>query len=534
MQAKVTQSGRCARQSIGVRLTRLGGFSILAVCLFNPMTVSAQDRTNGSAENTASPSIDLPLIGEVGLPGWLSFLVSSDDQSEQSQGADRQGANAQGGGTGSGQGGGQGGSDRPPAVVVAAAELQSVGEEFTFIGRIEAIEEVTLQPRVNGFIEEVFFQGGEQVTVGQQLFKIEDDQYQASLQSAQAQLSGAQAQRAEAERSLNRAQELIDSGTIPQAQLDQARAAFESARASELQAEASVRQAQLNLDYTSIEAPIDGVISEAMITKGNFVSAANGTLAEIVQLDPIWGTFPIGENRLATWRRVRPEDAASPEGEANTTQAGDGPAGPNPQAVVDDYRLSLRLPNSDEYQPEGAFAFVGNTVDPTTGTIEVRIRFPNPDGILLPNENVTLVADERDPPRMPVIPQAAVQLNREGRSVFVLDPSTDTVRRQPIETGETLGGNVAVVSGLKDGDLVVVQGLQNIQDGAKVSPSFQDEAQNPRSASATNGGAANGSSQADSAANSPSGGNGGAGQGEESEENGSSTRGQSSGGESGQ
>ena len=513
MQAKVTQSGRCARQSIGVRLTRLGGFSILAVCLFNPMTVSAQDRTNGSAENTASPSIDLPLIGEVGLPGWLSFLVSSDDQSEQSQGADRQGANARGGGTGGGQGGGQGGSDRPPAVVVAAAELQSVGEEFTFIGRIEAIEEVTLQPRVNGFIEEVFFQGGEQVTVGQQLFKIEDDQYQASLQSAQAQLSGAQAQRAEAERSLNRAQELIDSGTIPQAQLDQARAAFESARASELQAEASVRQAQLNLDYTSIEAPIDGVISEAMITKGNFVSAANGTLAEIVQLDPIWGTFPIGENRLATWRRVRPEDAASPEGEANTTQAGDGPAGPNPQAVVDDYRLSLRLPNSDEYQPEGAFAFVGNTVDPTTGTIEVRIRFPNPDGILLPNENVTLVADERDPPRMPVIPQAAVQLNREGRSVFVLDPSTDTVRRQPIETGETLGGNVAVVSGLKDGDLVVVQGLQNIQDGAKVSPSFQDEAQNPRSAPATNGGA---------------------GQGEESEENGSSTRGQSSGGESGQ
>ncbi|WP_273504462.1 efflux RND transporter periplasmic adaptor subunit [Fulvimarina manganoxydans] len=527
MQARVTQPGRTAGQSIGVRLSMVAGLSVIAAaCFFAPLSASAQEQSRDSSQENASPSIDLPLIGEIDLPSWLSFLATSEGEGEKAQGGDGQGANAQGGNAGSGQGG----SDRPPAVVVTAAELQSVGEEFTFIGRIQAIEEVTLQPRVNGFIEQVFFQGGEQVSVGEQLFKIEDDQYQASLQSAQAQLAGAQAQRAEAERSLKRAQELIDSGTIPQAQLDQAQASFESARASELQAEASVRQAQLNLDYTSIEAPIDGVISEAMITKGNFVSAASGTLAEIVQLDPIWGSFPIGENRLATWRRVRP-DEATPEGETTAVGAQDGSADPNPQAVVDNYRLSLRLPNSEEYQPEGAFAFVGNTVDPTTGTIEVRIRFPNPDGILLPNENVTLVAEERDPPRLPVIPQAAVQLNRDGRSVFLLDQSNNTVRRQPIETGKTLRGNVAVVSGLQDGDLVVVQGVQNIQDGAKVTPSFQNSSQTSQGPSATNGAAADaeGSSQSQGNSGPASGGDAGSGAGD-----GSGSESQSSGAESGQ
>ncbi|MEN3791460.1 efflux RND transporter periplasmic adaptor subunit [Fulvimarina sp. MAC3] len=411
---------------------------------------------SSSGSDNQSSSINLPLIGEIELPDWLSFLGSSSGQSSQS---------ASSGGESGGSGGSQG-SQPPPAVVVTRAELESVGNEFQFIGRIEAIQNVTLQARVNGFIEEVYFEGGDVVTVGDRLFKIEDDQYQASLDSAKAQLAGAEAQLAEADRSLKRAQELIDSGTIPQAELDQARATFESARATRMQAQADVRQAQLNLDYTSITAPIDGVISAPMITKGNFVSAASGTLANIVQLDPIWGTFPIGEERLSALRRIG---------------GGKGDAA----ASAEDYRLSLKLPNDEQLPGDGNFAFVGNTVDQSTGTIEVRVSFPNPDGQLLPNENVTLVATERDPPMLPVVPMEALQLSREGRYLYLLNDDNDTVRRQPVELGKQLTGTAAISSGIEAGDLVVVQGVQNLQDGAKVNPNFQESASGDEGAAGT-------------------------------------------------
>ncbi|MER0237938.1 efflux RND transporter periplasmic adaptor subunit [Fulvimarina sp. MAC8] len=424
-------------------------FLILAVAAgFQESAIAQSGGGQGGGSNTESQrsTLDLPLIGEIELPDWLSFLGSSSEQSGQS---------ASGGGSGGGGPGDGQGSQPPPAVVVTRAELQSVGDEFEFIGRIEAIENVTLQARVNGFIEEVFFEGGDEVSVGDRLFKIEDDQYQASLDSAEAQLAGAEAQLAEAERALQRAEELIDSGTIPQAELDNARATFESAEASRLQAQADVRQAQLNLDYTSIEAPIDGVISAPMITKGNFVSAASGTLANIVQLDPIWGTFPIGEERISTLRRVG---------------GGEGDAGDS----ADNYRLSLKLPNDEQLQGDGDFAFVSNTVDESTGTIEVRVRFPNPDGRLLPNENVTLLATEREPPRLPVAPMTALQLSREGRYLFLLDDEDDTVRRQPVQIGKQMRGSAAISSGVEAGDLVVVQGVQNLEDWAKVTPNFED------------------------------------------------------------
>ncbi|EAU42444.1 multidrug efflux membrane fusion protein [Fulvimarina pelagi HTCC2506] len=426
----------------------------------------------GSSTEEQSSTLDLPLIGEVELPDWLAFIGSS--SSEQSEGS------TSGSGRAAGQGGPGGGQQQPPAVVVTRAEIQSVGDEFEFIGRIEAIENVTLQARVNGFIEEVFFEGGDQVSIGDRLFKIEDDQYQASLDSAEAQLAGADAQLAEAQRALQRAEELIDSGTIPQAELDNARATFESAQASRLQAQADVRQAQLNLDYTSIEAPIDGVISEPMITKGNFVSAASGTLANIVQLDPIWGTFPIGEERISTLRRVG---------------GGDGDAA----ASAENYRLTLRLPSDEQLQGDGTFAFVGNMVDESTGTIEVRVQFPNPDGRLLPNENVTLIATEREPPQLPVIPMTALQLSREGRFVYLLDDENDMVRQQPVQIGKQMRGAAAITSGVEAGDLVVVQGVQNLQDGAQVTPNFE-------AGSSGSGGSAAGGAQESASKNGDGGG----------------------------
>ena len=537
-------------------LGRLALASCLAAALgaavLSGSGVSAQEQTGqeksaqGDQEQSAASTLDLPLIGKIELPGFLAFLGSSDDE-------------------GGGQGGapGQGGDQPPPAVITQAADLQPVGDRFEFIGRIAAIQRVAVQARVAGYIDEVAFEGGEAVRKGDLLFQIQTSQYEAELASARAQLSGAQAQLNQARRSLQRSQELAQSGTVSRASLDDARASFESAQATQQQAEAAVQQAQLNLDYTTITAPIDGTMSAPLITAGNYVSASSGALANLIQLDPIWGIFPIGEGQLINWKKLgigndqppavdaqaernsgragggeasqpqgaqarqadsaasdtaEPVDAASesqdgPEAPSASDSAAAGPVGPPPGAEEvggsddsgdgavnesKDFVLSLILPNGSRYEPNGSFDFVDNTVSATTGTIETRIRFPNPEGYLLPNQNVTLVATQRDPPRLPVIPQAAVQLSRDGRSVLIVRDD-DTIERRMITLSAGAGskgtldpGEVAVTSGLEGGEEVVVRGAMTLKEGQRVSPrsASQSAEGGNAGASGTGGGSA--------------------------------------------
>ena len=421
---------------------------------------TSQSQSSDKGSNPADENIGAQAGGQDGgsdsffasiLPDFVKGWFGMDQNSDGSGGPQGRGGQT------TGTGGPDEGSQQAPAVVAAMAEVQSVGERYEFIGRIEAIQKVTVQTRVAGFIQAVFFKGGDRIKAGDKLFQIEPDQYQASLQAAQAQLASAKATESQAQRSLQRNQELAKNGTVSQAQLDDARATYEQAQGSRLQAEAQVRQAQLALDYTTIVAPIDGQISEPLITKGNYVTVTSGALANLIQENPIWGTFPIGENRLSTWRKV------GIDGKTRNDDAGNAAA----------FDLSLILPNEQEYGQNGAFSFVSNTVDPQTGTVMVRVEFPNENGILLPDENVTMVASQKNPPRQPVVPQAAVQLSREGRSVFVVNDD-DTVHHQPITVGKTLSGEVAVTKGLKGGEYVVVQGQQNVKDGDKVRPTFQN------------------------------------------------------------
>ncbi|WP_229151098.1 efflux RND transporter periplasmic adaptor subunit [Aurantimonas sp. VKM B-3413] len=500
----------------------------LGAVLLTGSQVSAQEQSaqgqsgQGGQEQSAASTLDLPLIGKIELPGFLSFLGSSD------------------GGNGQGGAAGQGGDPPPPAVITQRAELQSVGDRFEFIGRIAAIQKVAVQARVAGYIDRVAFKGGEAVRKGDLLFQIQTAQYEAELAAAKAQLSGAQAQVNQARRSLNRNKELAQTGTVSQSTLDDAQASFESAEASQQQAAAAVQQAQLNLNYTTIVAPIDGTMSAPLITAGNYVSATSGPLANLIQLDPIWGIFPIGEGQLINWKKLgignsqqpaveaqagesaggsdggdsqpqgaggrqadstspdtaEPVDPASKSGEeaeapSASGSAAEGPEGPPAGAEevggrddggdraaneAEDFVLSLILPNGSKYQPNGSFDFVDNTVSATTGTIETRIRFPNPEGYLLPNQNVTLVATQKDPPRLPVIPQAAVQLSRDGRSVLIVKED-DTIERRMITLAAEGGsegtlepGQVAVTSGLSGGENVVVRGAMTLKERQKVSP----------------------------------------------------------------
>ena len=347
-----------------------------------------------------------------------------------------------------GAAGAQSPADPPPAVVVEQIELQPVSDTAAFNARVEAIESVDLRARVGGFLQSVGFEAGQFVEPGTLLFEIEPDQYEAGLASARAQLSGASARRTAAERNLARIEELVQRDVGAQATLDQSRSEFESAAADVLAAEAAVTGAELNLSYTRIEAPIAGVIGRATLSVGNLVGPDAGILARIVQLDPVRVVFSIPEGLLVNLRQ-----------EAN---GGD--------ITAIDLRLRLRLPNGTEYEQDGTPEYIASEVDPQTGTIAVRIVFPNPDRLLVPGQFVTLYAGDSDPPQMPIVPQTAVLQDRDGRYVYLLGDDNSVAQRR-ITTGVRVGSGWAVTEGLEGGETVVVQGIQRLAEGMSVQPS---------------------------------------------------------------
>ena len=206
----------------------------------------------------------------------------------------------------------------PPTVQTAKIEAQDVTRSANFVGRIEAIQQVDIHPRVEGFIQRVDFTEGGMVKTGQSLFTIDPSTYQASLenakaavQQAEAQLVAAQAQETKAELQFDRISQLRKTGTVSQAQMDDATAARDAAVASVQQAQAAISQAkaqqlsaQINLDYTKISSPIDGQIGKANQTVGNLVSSSSQALATVVQTNPIRAAFSVSGSSRSGAKRV--------------------------------------------------------------------------------------------------------------------------------------------------------------------------------------------------------------------------------------
>lgn len=336
----------------------------------------------------------------------------------------------------------------PPAVVVERIKVQEVSNPDQFTARIEAIEAVDIRARVQGFLREVDFKNGQSVKKGDLLFEIERDQLEATVLSAEAQVSRVEAVRKSAERTLQRNKELFSRNTIAQANLDDAQAAFDIAAADVKVAQAALQTAELNLSYTHIVAPIDGVIGRPTLTVGNLVGPDAGSLARIVSLDPIRVAFSMTEGFLVTLRQ-----------ESKGVEL-------DPDAV----EIALRLANGTEYDQAGRIEYVENEVDPKTGTATVRAVFPNPHRVLIPGQFVTLFVREKHVPSLPVVPQTAVLQDREGRFVYLLGKD-NKVSQQRITTGARVGNGWAVTQGLAGNEQVVVQGIQRLRDGMTVQPS---------------------------------------------------------------
>ncbi len=333
------------------------------------------------------------------------------------------------------------------AVVVQEVTAKNVAPPREYIGRVEAIQAVDLAARVQGYLDRVEFKEGDMVTRGKKLYVIEQAPYQAQVEAKQAMVAKAEATLDHARKYLERVQSTTEA-SVAQTDLDAAEASVLEAEASLKEALANVKIARIDLDYTSIESPITGRIGKNNFTRGNLVGPDSGSLARIVQTDPIRVVYSVSENEFVS---VKMSHAKKANEEGHTP------------AIIP----SLRLPNGNMYPYNGTLTFVDNEVDPTTGTIAVRAEFPNLDGLLLPGEYVTAVIALDTARISPVVPQAAVQEDKKGRYVYTVD-ATSHVRRRQIVTGSFIGTSWAVTKGIEPGERVVVQGIQKIRPGQEV------------------------------------------------------------------
>jgi membrane fusion protein (multidrug efflux system) len=384
----------------------------------------------------------------------------------------------------------------PPAVVVAEVVKKTVPITAEFVAQTDAVQTVELRARVQGVLERVRFKEGSVVKQGQVLFEIERSQYEAALQSARAQLAKAQADlskaqetvevdraRAELEQrkaalaktqtDVNRYKPLAEAKAVPQVDLDNAvaanqvatagvqaseaalrdtqlsqRIAIQQAQAAVEAGRAAVTQAQLDLNYTTIKAPVDGIIGRLNVDEGNLVGRGEPTLlATMSTFDPIKVSATVSEvEYLRFTRRAR---------ERGTEGA--------------DLPLQLVLADGTLFPHAGRTTTLDRTVDPKTGTIVFDALFPNSDALLRPGQFGRLRAVVEERPDAILVPQQAVQEIQGAKSVLVVG-ADDKVALRTVTLNERIGDLTIVTRGLEPGERVIVEGIQKVRPGMQVKP----------------------------------------------------------------
>jgi membrane fusion protein (multidrug efflux system) len=348
----------------------------------------------------------------------------------------------------------QPGPGGPPAVGVTKVKRESVIETSEFVGRIQAVNRVDLVARVTAFLEKRLFTEGSEVKTGQLLYQLERGPFEAQVAAQAATVAQAEATLENNVLKLNRAQALLNTPAGQRSTLEDAQAAQRTAKAQLLAAQAQLRQAQINLDYTDIKAPIDGLISRTVVTIGNVVGPSTGTLATIVSQDPMYVLFPISVRAGLDLRDKYPS--------------------------FDAVQIKLRLPNGHIYNQTGRLNYADNTVATTTDTVMVRGSLPNPvrpgakagePGAreLVDGEFVTVLLQGVEPVQALGVPRAAVLQDQQGSYVWVIGEGNKAEQRR-IQLGQSTPETAIVMSGLKEGETVVVDGVQRVRPGMVVSP----------------------------------------------------------------
>lgn len=345
------------------------------------------------------------------------------------------------------------------AVPVSIIELKSQPQAITMElpGRSRAYMEAEVRPQVNGIVLERSFTEGSYVEQGQSLYQIDDSTYEAALISTKAELKRAEAALASTSATAKRFNELLKTKAISQQDFDQAEAAYLEALASVAVAKAAINNAEINLAYTKVAAPISGQIGKSTVTAGALLTANQGqALAKISQLDPI--NIDIAQSstqmlrlkqRIASGQLHQPETA----------------------------EVHLILEDGSVYEHKGSMKFAEVTVNESTGAVTLRAEFPNPDSMLLPGMFVRTIVTVGTDPTAILVPQKAITRNPRGEAVAMVVDVENKVEARIVTTAEAINHQWLVTSGLKEGDKIVVEGLQKIRPGAAVAPSVMSDAQ---------------------------------------------------------
>lgn len=339
----------------------------------------------------------------------------------------------------------------PPKVTVGHPVRRPVTEYLEFTGNAQAVNTVQLRARVPGYLKQVYFKDGDLVKKGQLLFLIEPDVYKARLAEAEAEIMRQQAALDHARAEVRRFKRLVEQKAGAQSDLDNWRFQLESAQAALKAARAKRDMAKLDLDYTRITAPFDGRIDRRLKDPGNLVGAGDNTLlAEIMQIDPIYFYFTINEAELL---RLMAESKRSP------LETG--------QVKVP---LSLGLANEEGFPHQGHLDYAGIGVHPSTGTLQLRGIFPNPDGKILPGMFGRVrgsVAGKTS--EQLLVPKIALGYDQLGYYVLVVGEN-NIVQRRAVKPGTEVGDQRVVESGLQGDELMITTGLIRAFPGRPVTP----------------------------------------------------------------
>lgn len=341
----------------------------------------------------------------------------------------------------------------PPKVHVALPLQQSVTRYFELTGNTAAINSVNIEARVEGFLESIDYKDGMPVAKGTQLFGIQSDTYQAQLDQATATLASQQASQVGALAEYQRQVNLQKQQASTQTALDSAKATLDQANAGILNAKASIDLARINLGYTKVLAPFDGVATTHLVDVGALVGVSGPTqLATVVQMDPLYANFSVSEQQVLAIK----EGMAK---QGRTLRQIDLPTIP----------VDLGLQGEDGYPHKGHLDYVSPQIDAATGTLAVRAVFDNKDRALLAGLFVRVRVPVGHIDKALLVRDDAIGENQQGSYVLVLGKE-NTVDQKLVKTGPRQGALRVIESGLDAGDLVVTEGIQQAIPGSKVEP----------------------------------------------------------------
>ncbi len=339
---------------------------------------------------------------------------------------------------------------RPPVPVTAfKVEAQTIPADFEFVGVARSSHPVEIRARVEGYLWTIAYTEGSMVNENDLLFQIDPREFEAKLQEAQAELARQEAVLWRAQSSLERIQPLYTKNAASLRDLDNATAAVLTADASVIAAKANVYVAELNLSYTSITSPIKGWSGRAAFKEGTLITPnVNGLLTEVSVIDPIWVLFSVSDNELLLGKGEKAKN----------------------QLILpqqQEYCVTLELADGSIFPYTGQVNFSSPTLDPLTGAMVVRATFPNPQGALLPGQFVRANISGAMRPNAIFVPQKSVFQGQKGMYVFVVG-SDGKVSARSVEVGAWYQDYWIIKQGLNEGDVVIADGVNKVQEGSTV------------------------------------------------------------------